>query len=205
MAESKIKSTFMFGFIDENPIFKMVLGICSALAVTNSLQNTFAMCTAVIFVSAFSSFFVSLIREWIPKKIRMAVYVIIIATFVMIADIILKTWFPVISRALGPYVGLIITNCIIMGRTEAFASNNTPFISIIDAIGVSCGYGFILLFIAFFRELAGFGKILGYTIIPDAFPKMMIFSLAPGAFFTLGIIVWAARYYKYFYKKTITN
>jgi Na+-transporting NADH:ubiquinone oxidoreductase subunit D len=92
-----------------------------------------------------------------------------------------------------------------MGRTEAFASNNTPFISIIDAIGVSCGYGFILLFIAFFRELAGFGKILGYTIIPDAFPKMMIFSLAPGAFFTLGIIVWAARYYKYFYKKTITN
>lgn len=197
MATSKVKSTFMFGFMDENPIFKMVLGICSALAVTNSVQNTLAMCAAVIFVSASSSFIVSLIRNWIPKKVRMAVYVIIIATFVMIVDLILKTWFPSISRAMGPYVGLIITNCIIMGRAEAFAANNTPFISIIDALGVSCGYGVILLFISFIRELLGFGKVMGYTVIPVAFPKMMIFALAPGAFFTLGVIVWTARYMRF--------
>ncbi|MCK5687015.1 NADH:ubiquinone reductase (Na(+)-transporting) subunit D, partial [bacterium] len=114
MKKNKYWETFRFGLIDENPIFKMILGICSALAVTNSVINTLTMTLAVIFVTATSSALISLIRDWIPKKVRMVVYVTIIATFVMVVDLLLKAMFPDISKALGPYVGLIITNCIIM-------------------------------------------------------------------------------------------
>ncbi len=189
--------TFRFGLIDENPIFKMILGICSALAVTNSVINTITMTLAVIFVTSTSSALISLIRDWIPKKVRMAVYVTIIATFVMVVDLLLKAMFPDISKALGPYVGLIITNCIIMGRAEAFASNNKVILSIIDGAGVAIGYGVILIFISMIRELLGFGTLCGYLIIPVEVPRLMIMIMAPGAFFTLGIVVWISRYCMY--------
>lgn len=197
MARTDLKATFMFGFLDENPIFKMVLGICSTLAVTNSVGNTFAMCVSVLFVTCCSSAMVSLMREYIPKKVRMAVYVVVIATFVMAVDNLLKAFFPTVSKAMGPYVGLIITNCIIMGRAEAYAANNPPLPSIVDAAGVSCGYGVILLLIASIRETLGFGTFLGMTVLPASIPRMMFMILAPGAFFTLGLVVWGARYMRY--------
>ena len=176
-----------------NPIFIQILGICSTLAVTNNLTNTGIMTIGVIFVTAFTNLTVSLLKSWIPRKIRMIVQTLIIAFYVIIVDILLKAFLPDISRALGPYVGLIITNCIIMGRAEAFAQSNPPLLSFWDGITSGMGYMFVLLVIAFIRELLGFGTLFGIPVLPDGFIPWTIMVMAPSAFFLLGFLIWGAK------------
>ncbi len=176
-----------------NPIFMQVLGICSALAVTNLLVNTMIMTIGVTFVTAMSSFTVSVLKSLIPRKVRMIVQTLIIAFYVIIVDILLRAYLPDISRALGPYVGLIITNCIIMGRAEAFAQSNPPLISMWDGATSGFGYMAVLLAIAFFRELLGFGTLFGVQVLPDSFVPWTIMVTAPSAFFFLGGIIWAGK------------
>lgn len=176
-----------------NPIFMQVLGICSALAVTNLLTNTMIMTIGVTFVTAMSNLTVSILKSLIPRKVRMIVQTLIIAFYVIIVDILLRAYLPDISRALGPYVGLIITNCIIMGRAEAFAQSNPPLISLWDGATSGFGYMAVLLTIAFFRELLGFGTLFGVQVLPDSFVPWTIMVTAPSAFFFLGLIIWAGK------------
>jgi Na+-transporting NADH:ubiquinone oxidoreductase subunit D len=176
-----------------NPIFMQVLGICSALAVTNLLVNTMIMAIGVIFVTAMTNLTVSIIKGLIPRKVRMMVQTLIIAFYVIIVDLLLRAYLPDISRALGPYVGLIITNCIIMGRAEAFAQSNPPLISLWDGATSGFGYMAVLLAIAFFRELFGFGTLFGIQVFPDAFVPWTIMVTPPSAFFLLGIIIWIGK------------
>lgn len=184
------KEIFITSAFKENAIWKQILGICSALAVTNLMQNSLVMGLGVIFTLALSSFTISLIRNLIPKRVRMMAQTLIIASYVIIVDLFLKAYFPAISKSLGPYVGLIITNCIIMGRAEAFAGKNTPIDSMIDGIGAGFGYMIVLLMIAFFREIFGFGSIFGIRIMGDWWQKWSIMVMAPSAFFMLAAIIW---------------
>jgi Na+-transporting NADH:ubiquinone oxidoreductase subunit D len=190
-----VKTLFYDGFWKSNPIFVQVLGICSTLAVTNLLANTLFMCAGLIFSTAMSSLTISLLRKQIPARIRMIVQVLIIATFVMMVDIIIKATAPEIHRFIGPYVGLIITNCIIMGRAEAFAMQNKPIASFIDGIAMGLGYSAVLIIIALVREPLGFGTILGYKLpaLQIWWHQWTIMVMAPGAFFMLGLLSWFAR------------
>jgi len=176
-----------------NPIFVQILGICSTLAVTNNMTNTFIMTVGLVFVSAFTNITVSLLKTLIPRKVRMIVQTLIIAFYVIIVDILLRAYLPEISKALGPYVGLIITNCIIMGRAEAFAQSNGPFLSFWDGVTSGLGYMWVLLVIAFVRELLGFGTLFGLTIMPGSFVKWTIMVMAPSAFFLLGTFLWVVK------------
>lgn len=183
------------GLVGENPIFRQVLGICSALAVTNLVVNTFFMGFGVTVATALTSFTISLLRNYIPVRIRMIVQVIIIAVYVMMIDILIKAVAPDIHRFIGPYVGLIITNCIIMGRAEAFASQNKPFPSLVDGIACGLGYTSVLVAIAVVREIMGFGTLLGY-VLPARdlwWHQWTIMVMPPGAFFMLAIFTWIAR------------
>jgi len=184
------KDIFISSAFKENAIWKQILGICSALAVTNLMQNSLVMGLGVIFTLALSSFTISLIRNLIPKRVRMMAQTLIIASYVIIVDIFLKAFFPDISKALGPYVGLIITNCIIMGRAEAFAGKNSPLDSVIDGVGAGFGYMIVLLMISFFRELFGFGSLFGIPVMGDWWQKWSIMVMAPSAFFMLAAIIW---------------
>lgn len=188
-----IKEIFMTGVFKDNPIYRQILGICSALAVTNLLMNSLVMGIGLMFVTGLSSFTVSLLRHHTPKHIRMMVQTLIISAFVIILDIFLKAYMPDMSKALGPYVGLIITNCIIMGRCEAYAQNNTPILSFLDGVTMGMGYTMVLLFIAFFRELLGFGTLFGIQIMPESFTTWTLMIMPPGAFFMLGIVIWIAK------------
>ncbi len=189
------KNILKDGLLNENPIYRQVLGICSALAVTNLLANTLFMCFGVIFTTALSNLTVSILRNYIPKRIRMIVQVIIIASYVMMVDIIIKALAPDIHRFIGPYVGLIITNCIIMGRAEAFASQNKPIPSLIDGIACGLGYSAVLIAIAIVREVMGFGTLLGYALPARElwWHQWTIMVMPPGAFFMLAIVTWFAR------------
>lgn len=184
---------FVSGIWQDNPICCMVLGICSALAITNRVANAIAMGAGVTFCLVFSSLLISLIRNIIPSRVRMLAYMVTIATFVIVVDRFLKAYFPPISEAMGPYVGLIITNCIIMGRCEAFAIKNTPFYSVLDAVGCGLGYSGILLLMAVPREIIGFGSILGHRIMPAVWMDWVVMTIAPGAFFLLGVYLWIFR------------
>lgn len=177
----------------DNPVFVQVLGICSTLAVTNVLKNTLVMSIGLIFVTGLSNVTVSVLRKQIPTRIRMMVSTLIIASYVILVDIVLKAYMPDVSRQLGPYVGLIITNCIIMGRAEAFAMNNKPFLSFADGISSGIGYSYVLLIIAFFRELMGSGTIWGITVLGDWWVKWSIMVMAPGAFFMLAVFIWIVK------------
>jgi len=183
------------GVWDDNPIFRQVLGICSTLAVTNLLANTLFMCFGVVFVTSFSNLTISLLRNYIPPRIRMIVQVLIIASFVMMVDIIIKAFAPDIHRFIGPYVGLIITNCIIMGRAEAFASQNKPWASLLDGVACGLGYSLVLITIACIREPLGFGTLLGYPLPAQSlwWHPWTIMVMPPGAFFMLAIVTWIAR------------
>src|SRR5690554_2791654 len=187
------KKIFKMGLWQDNPIFRQVIGICSALAVTNLMLNSLIMGLGLIFATAFSELTVSLIRKFTPKHIRMMVQVLIISVYVIILDIFLKAYYPEMSKALGPYVGLIITNCIIMGRCEAYAQNNPPLHSFLDGIASGLGYTIILLIISFIRELLGFGTIFGYQVLGSWWTNWTIMVMPPAAFFILGVIVWWAR------------
>lgn len=187
------KEIFKLGLWKDNPVLRQVLGICSTLAVTNLLINTVVMSVGLIFTLAMSSLTVSLLRHLTPMRIRMMVQTLIIASYVIIVDIVIKAFLPDISEALGPYVGLIITNCIIMGRCEAFAKNNPPVPSMVDGLAVGLGYGVVLLTIAVFREALGFGTLFGYRVMPAGFTPWTIMVMAPGAFFMLGLFIWIVK------------
>jgi len=198
MAQAKVKKIFYNAFWKDNPVFRQILGICSTLAVTNLIINTVIMDLGVIFVVMMSSFTVSVLRNLTPHRIRMMVQVLIIAAYVIMVDLILKAYVPDISRALGPYVGLIITNCIIMGRCEAFAGSNKPLPALVDGLATGLGYSVILLAIAIPREILGFGTLLHGTawqvsLLPDSFTKWTIMVMAPGAFFMLATVIWIVR------------
>lgn len=194
---ASVKALFVDGIWKNNPIFIQVLGICSTLAVTNLLMNTLFMCAGLVFSTAMSSLIISLIRTLIPSRIRMIVQVLIIATFVMMVDIVIKATAPDIHRFIGPYIGLIITNCIIMGRAEAFAMQNRPLASFIDGLAMGLGYSMVLIVIALVREPLGFGTILGFRLpaINVWWHQWTIMVMAPGAFFMLGTLSWMARLY----------
>ena len=186
---------FKAGLWKDNPVLRQILGICSTLAVTNLLVNTLVMNAGLIFTLCMSSLTVSLLRNYTPMRIRMMVQTLIIASYVIIVDIAIKAYLPDISEALGPYVGLIITNCIIMGRCEAFARNNPPLASFLDGLAVSLGYALVLLAIALVREPLGFGTLFGLRVMPAGFTPWTIMIMAPGAFFMLGIYVWIVKAY----------
>lgn len=190
---SKIKDSLQMGFFKDNPIYVQILGICSALAVTNLMMNSLIMGVGLIFTTAFSELAVSLLRDKTPKHIRMMVQTFIISFFVIVIDIFLKAYMPTMSRALGPYVGLIITNCIVMGRCEAFAQNNSPGDSFLDGIAYGGGYAMVLLMIAFVRELLGFGSIFGFTVMPESFVPWTLMVMPPAAFFLLAVLIWVAN------------
>lgn len=188
------KEIFLTGLWKDNPVLRQVLGICSTLAVTNLMVNTLVMDAGLIFTVCMSSLTVSLLRRYTPMRIRMMVQTLIIASYVIIVDIMIKAHLPDISEALGPYVALIITNCIIMGRCEAFARNNPPLASFLDGLGMSLGYSLVLITIAFIREPLGFGTLMGIRVMPAGFVQWTIMIMSPGAFFTLGILAWVTKY-----------
>ncbi len=179
-----------------NPIFVQVLGICSTLAVTNNLRNTLIMVLGVSFATSMGSLTLSVLRELIPRKVRMIVQVLVLSFYVIIIDIVLRAYLPAISKQLGPYVGLIITNCILMGRAEAFAASNPPGLAFIDGLFNGLGYGWVLLSIAMIREFLGFGSLFGIKIMGDGFTPWTIMVMAPSAFFLVAIALWIANNYK---------
>ena len=193
MAKIKTKDVWIMGIWKENPVVIQVLGICSALAVTNRMDNALIMGVGLIFVTAFSEFTVSVLRMHTPKHIRMMVQVLIISAFVIIVDIYLKAYLPNASKALGPYVGLIITNCIIMGRCEVFAQKNKPVISFLDGIFNGIGYTLVLMVVAFARELLGFGTFFGIPVMGQGWMNWVIMIMPPGAFFMLALVVWGVN------------
>jgi Na+-transporting NADH:ubiquinone oxidoreductase subunit D len=190
---SRSYQVFRSGVWDENPIFRQILGICSTLAVTNLLLNTLVMCAGLVFVLAASNVTVSALRAWTPRRIRMIVQTLIIAAYVIIVKIALDAYLPDISEQLGAYVGLIITNCIIMGRAEAFAAKNPLWPSFVDGVACAIGYSLILIVIAFARELMGFGTLLGFQVLGEWWTPWTIMVMPPGAFFALALVIWAAR------------
>jgi Na+-transporting NADH:ubiquinone oxidoreductase subunit D len=184
--------------MDNNPISTQVLGICSALAVTVQLQTAVVMSIAVIFVISISNVVISLLRNHVPSNIRIIVELAVIATLVILVDQILKAYLYDISKQLSVFVGLIITNCIVLGRAEAFALQNKPWPSFLDGVGNGLGYSMILIAVAFGRELLGSGTLFGLQIVPDAayaagYQNMGLMVLAPGAFILLGLIIWVQR------------
>jgi Na+-transporting NADH:ubiquinone oxidoreductase subunit D len=198
LLDKKSKKAFSDPLMSNNPISLQVLGICSALAVTVKMDTAVVMSLAVIFVLAVSNTVIALLRKMIPGKVRIIVQLSVIASMVVFIDLVLKAYFYDMSKQLSVFVGLIITNCIIMGRAEAFAMQNGPWRSLLDGIGNGIGYGGILIGVAFFRELLGSGTFYGIQIIPDSFyaagyENMGLMVLSPGAFIILGLIVWAQR------------
>ena len=201
MSKPTLKDVIVTPLLNNNPIGLQILGICSALAVTSSLSTALVMTIALTLVTAFSSMFISSIRSQIPSAIRMIVQVVIIASLVIVVDQVLKAFAYSLSKQLSVFVGLIITNCIVMGRAEGFAMNNGPVASFFDGIGNGMGYSLMLLALGFVRELFGAGKLLGYTILPTIndggwYQPNGLLLLPPSAFFLIGLFIWALRTYK---------
>ena len=197
----KVKELLFKPIFDNNPIALQILGICSALAVTSSLKVTLVMCIALTVVTAFANLFVSLVRNHAPGSIRIIVQMVIIASLVIVVDQVLKAVAYDISKQLSVFVGLIITNCIVMGRAEAFAMKNPPLPSFFDGIGNGLGYSALLIALGFIRELFGSGKLLGYEILPLVTDGGWYISngmllLPPSAFFLIGLIIWGLRAWK---------
>lgn len=184
------RSEFIKGLWKENPVFRLLLGLCPALAVTTSAVNGLAMGTAVIFVLVSSNVIVSCFRKYIPHEVRIATFTVIIATFVTVCDYFLAAQFPKISKALGPYVPLIVVNCIILCRAEAFASKNSVLASLADALGMGVGFTLSLVLLGGIREILGTGTIFNLSLVsPDILRPWVIMLLPPGAFITLGLLV----------------
>lgn len=186
---------FTKGLWEINPIFKQILGMCPTLAVTVSAINGIAMALATTFVLLFSSLLISLVRKWIPNQVRIASYIVIIATFVTIVDLVMKAQFVELSKALGPFIPLIVVNCIILGRAEAFASKNNPLRSVLDALGNGAGFLISLFVLGSIREIIGSRTILGYQVLPNGFEPWLIMILPAGAFLTLGLLMGFANMY----------
>ncbi len=197
MSESK-RELILSPILNRNPIALLVLGICSALAVTGQLATAFVMSVCVMAVTACSSLIISLVRKHIPSTVRIGVQIMIIATLVILIDQILKAYFFSLSKQLSIYVGLIITNCIVMGRAEGFAMSNPPLASFLDGIGNGLGYGFVLMFTAFIRELLGSGTLFGYQILPLTvnggwYERNGLLLLPASAFFIIALLIWLLR------------
>jgi Na+-transporting NADH:ubiquinone oxidoreductase subunit D len=195
---AKAKDVLFDPLINNNPIALQVLGICSALAITGKMSTSIVMALAVTAVTAFSNLAISAIRMYIPSSIRIIVQMTVIASMVIVVDQFLKAYFFEISKQLSVFVGLIITNCIVMGRAEGFAMKNGPFVSFLDGIGNGLGYGLVLVFLAFFRELFGSGTLLGYEILKlDSqggwYAANNLMLLSPSAFFLIGFLIWIIR------------
>jgi len=184
-----LSKEFLKGLWDDNPVLRMLLGLCPTLAVTNSAINGLAMGLATTFVLISSSIIISLLRKVIPHQVRIAGYIVIIATFVTVADKFLAAYLPDISNALGPYVPLIVVNCLILGRQEAFSSKNGVGRSIIDALGMGLGFIFVLVALGSIREILGSATLFNIQVLGDWFNPWMIMILPPGAFLTLGLLI----------------
>lgn len=198
ITRTKAFKVFFTPIWESNPVSGQILGICSALAVTVQLKTAIVMSLALTFVLAVSNLAISLMRNLIPRNIRIIIELTVIATLVIFADQVLKAFLYDISKQLSIFVGLIITNCIILGRAETYALGNTPFLSLMDGIGNGLGYSQILITVAVLRELLGAGKLFGFQVIPDAFyaagyVNMGFMVLAPGAFIAIGLIVWVQK------------
>ena len=202
MADTKEMKSVLFGpVLANNPIALQVLGICSALAVTSSLKNALIMSIALTLVTAFSSFFISIIRNQIPSSVRIIVQMTIIASLVIVVDQVLQAFSYATAKELSVFVGLIITNCIVMGRAEAYAMKSPPLMSFLDGIGNGLGYSVVLLTVGFIRELFGKGTLFGADIIPLVqdggwYQPMGLLILPPSAFFIIGLFIWVLRTYK---------
>ena len=195
---SDLKNTFLYPIFKGNPVSVLVLGICSALAVTVQLKGACVMALSVIVVTGMSSLIVSLLRNTIPNRIRIIVQLVVVAMMVILVDQVLKAYAYSVSKTLSVYIGLIITNCIVMGRIEAFALGNKPLASFIDGLGNGAGYGLILIIVAFFRELFGSGTLFGFRIIPESFYELGYMNnglmiLPPMALILLGCFIWVQR------------
>ena len=193
-----IKETFLNPIFKGNPISVLVLGICSSLAVTVQLKGAFVMGLSVMIVTGLSSLVCSLLRNTIPNRIRIIVQLVVVALMVILVDQVLKAYAYSVSKTLSVYIGLIITNCIVMGRIEAFALGNKPFASLMDGLGNGLGYAMILVIVAFFRELLGSGTLFGFQVIPDAvyefgYANNGLMILPPMALILLGCIIWIQR------------
>jgi len=188
---SRASIEFLKGFWKENPILVMLLGMCPTLAVTTSAINGLTMGLAVVFVLTFSSLIVSLVRNIVPSQVRIPVFVIIIATFVTMVDLFLKAFLLDLSKALGPFIPLIVVNCIILGRAEAFASKNKVWLSFLDAFGVSLGFTVTLVFLGGIREILGMRTFFGAQVLGNGFEPWIVMLLPPGAFITLGFLLGA--------------
>lgn len=186
------KQIFIAAAITENSVWAQILGICSTLAVTNMMLNSLVMGVGMTFSLALSSFTISLLRNHTPRTVRMMVQTLIIAAYVIVVDIYLRAYMPDMSKRLGPYVGLIITNCILMGRAEAFAAKNGPVDSLIDGIGAGTGYTLVLLLIGLIREVFGSASVFGYPVpfMQGWWTNWSIMAMAPSAFFLLAALIW---------------
>jgi len=187
--EVSVGKDFIKGIWEQNPIFRQVLGMCPVLAVTSKLESAVGMAVATTFVLVMSSFIISIVRKLIPDQVRIAAYVVVIATFVTVVDYVMKATQPELSATLGMFIPLIVVNCLILGRAEAFASKNTPIRSVLDAIGMGIGFLVALSMLASVREILGMGTIFGIQVMPSSFVKWNLMTQAPGAFITLGLML----------------
>ncbi|MEA1972541.1 MAG: electron transport complex subunit E [Candidatus Cloacimonadota bacterium] len=179
---------FTKGFIKENPVFVMALGLCPVLAVTSSVNNAVGMGLAATFVLIMSNIFISLLKNFIPNKVRIPAFIVVIASFVTIVDMSMHAYLPALHKSLGIFIPLIVVNCIILGRAEAFASKNNVIKSIFDGAGMGLGFTFALMVLATFREILGAGQFFGFQVMPVSYKPMLVAILAPGAFITLGLL-----------------
>lgn len=180
---------FTKGFIKENPVFVMALGLCPTLAVTSSVMNAIGMGLAATFVLVFSNIFISLIRNFIPDKIRIPAFIVVIASFVTIVDMVMAAYLAPLHKSLGLFIPLIVVNCIILGRAEAFASKNNVFKSILDGLGMGLGFTLALVVIGGIREILGAGQFFGISVLPSSYKPILVAILAPGAFFVMGLLM----------------
>ena len=183
------KQIVLNGIINENPIFRIVLGMCPTIAVTTSLMNAVGMGGAATFVLICSNAIIALVKDFIPSKVRIPAYIVIIAMFVTIVQLILKAFLPELDKSLGLFIPLIVVNCIILGRAESFASKNSVGASVLDGLGMGLGFMLALMMISFFRELIGAGTLFGFRVMPDGYDPALMFILAPGGFLVLGLLM----------------
>ncbi len=196
MRETTPREDLLRGIWKENPVLVQLLGLCPALAVTNTVPNSIAMGLATFFVLLGSSFLVSLMKNWIPAEVRISAYILIIATFVRIADFVLAAVVPVIHKELGAFIALIVVNCMILGRQEAFASKKPVGRSLLDAAGSGAGFMIALLMMGTFREILGNGSVMGHSLFGEHFEPWIVMILPPGGFLTLGFILLAFAWWK---------
>lgn len=198
MAARPLTDEFKKGLWAENPVIVLLLGMCPALAVSNTATNGFAMGAASTFVVVCSSSMVSIIRRFVPAEVRIPTYIVIIAGFVTFADLFLKAYYPVIAKSLGPYVPLIVVNCMIMGRAEFFAAKHSLVPSIVDALGTGLGFTWVLVVMGSLREVLGFGSVFGVVLLSDkVFTPWIVMILPAGAFLSLGLMIGFINYFKH--------